>query len=232
MIGILVELVISWLLLWLLDRKDLSVLGLTPTKNRSLQLLAGFIMSVACCVIYNVGMVAFVNNGWIYNEQITAQTLLSGSWWILKSVLFEELIFRGALLYLAIKRMGTVRACYLSAVCFGIYHWFSQNVLGDPLQMIFIFFITAIAGLMFAFAFAKTNSLYLPVGLHFGWNLVNILVFSNGPLGKQVFTRLTDEQPQGVLSILIFLFQVLALPLVTWWWLTRISGKPRIVTSN
>ena len=143
MIGILAELAISWLLLWLLERKNLSVLGLTPTKKRSIQLLIGVAMSAACCAIFHVATVVFVNNTWIYNRQITVQNVLSGSWWVLKSVLFEELIFRGALLYVAIKRMGTVKACYLSAICFGIYHWFSQSALGDPFQMIFIFFITS-----------------------------------------------------------------------------------------
>ena len=232
MIGILVELGISWLILWLVERKNLSVLGLTPSKNRTIQLLTGFVMSAACCLIFNLTTVAFVKNSWTYNRHTTATGLLTSSWWVLNSVLFEELIFRGALLYTAIKRLGIVKACYLSAACFGIYHWFSQSALGNPVQMIFIFFITAIAGLMFAFSYAKTNSLYLPVGLHFGWNLVNIVVFSNGPLGTQLFTRLTGEQPQGVISILIFLFQVLALPLLTWWWLGRISNKDNIVTAK
>jgi hypothetical protein len=34
MIGILAELCISWLILWLVERKDLSVLGFTPTRTR------------------------------------------------------------------------------------------------------------------------------------------------------------------------------------------------------
>jgi membrane protease YdiL (CAAX protease family) len=232
MIGIFAELCISWLILWLVERKDLSVLGLTPTKTRTIQLLTGLAMSAACCTIFNAATVAIVNDSWIYNEHITAANLLTSSWWVLKSVLFEELIFRGALLYIAIRKMGMVKACVLSAVCFGIYHWFSQNAFGNPVQMIFIFIITAIAGLMFAFSFAKTNCLYLPVGLHFGWNLFNIVVFSNGPLGVQLFTRMTAEQPDGILSILIFLFQVLALPLLTWWWLGQIKSKNNLISSK
>ena len=232
MLGILVQLAISWLLLWLIERKDLLALGIAPSKNRIIQLIAGFALSAACCVIFNIANVAFVNNSWIYNTQISAVHLLSSSWWVLKSVLFEELIFRGALLYIAIKRIGIAKACVLSAACFGIYHWFSQNALGNPVQMIFIFTITAIAGLMFAYSFAKTNSLYLPVGLHFGWNLVHTVVFSNGPLGLQLFSKLTNEQPHGILSIIIFLFQVLALPLVTWWWLARIPDKISTVSTK
>jgi len=232
MIGIIIELGISWLVLWFIEKKDLSVLGLFPTKVRTIQLILGLLLAAACCTIFNMATVAFVNNSWIYNREINVAGLLTSSWWVLKSVLFEELIFRGALLYIAIKRIGMVKGCYLSAACFGIYHWFSQNVLGNPLQMGFIFIITAIAGLMFAFSYVRTNSLYLPIGLHFGWNLVNIVVFSNGPLGSQLFTRLTDIQPQGILSILIFLFQVLALPMLTWWWLERIRAKTTVVRQD
>jgi len=225
MIGIIVELGISWLILWFIEKKHLSVLGLTPTKSRTFHLLAGFLLAAACCIIFNVATVAFVNNGWTFNKQIGAGEIGTSSWWVLNSVLFEEFIFRGALLYIAINRLGILKACFLSAACFGIYHWFSQNAFGNPGQMIVIFFITAIAGLMFAFSFAKTKSLYLPIGLHFGWNLINIVVFSNGPLGLQLFTKLNDKQPQGVRSLLIFLFQVLALPLFTYWWLRRIEKK-------
>jgi len=228
MLGILIELCISWLILWFVERKDLSVLGLTPTGTRIAQLITGLVISVACCAIFNESTVAFVNNTWLYNKQITAASVLHSSWWVLKSVMFEELIFRGALLYLAIRRMGIAKACYLSAACFGIYHWFSQDAFGNPLQMIFIFIITAVAGLMFAYSYAKTHSLYLPIGLHFGWNFVNIVIFSNGPLGTQLFTRATDVHPQGSLSILIFLFQVLALPVLTWWMLGRIKTDTNV----
>jgi len=85
--------------------------------------------------------------------------------------------------------------------------------------------MTGIFGLVLAFAFAKTKSLYLPVGLHFGWNLFNIVVFSNGPLGEQIFIKTNGNQLQGILSLLVFLFQVFALPLLTFWYLKRFSGR-------
>ncbi len=38
-------------------------------------------------------------------------------------------------LYIAIKKLGVTKACILSAICFGIYHWFSHEVIGNPVQM-------------------------------------------------------------------------------------------------
>lgn len=147
----------------------------------------------------------------------------------LKSVLFEELIFRGALLYIAIKKLGIKKGCFLSSVCFGTYHWFSYNAFGNPVQMVIIFLTTTIFGLMLAFAFAKTKSLYLPVGLHFGWNLFNIVVFSNGPLGQQIFIKTNENHPQGFLSLFVFQFQVFALPLFTYLYFKRfLKGNPKL----
>ncbi len=215
MIGIIVELGISWLLLWLIAGKNLSVLGLKPTKSRMLSLLVGLLLAAISCTAYQVMTTGFAGNSWVFNEHLTLQLIVTGIWWTLKSVLFEELIFRGALLYLAIEKFGTRTACLLSAACFGIYHWFSFGCFGNPFQMTILFFMTGIFGLALAFGFAKTSSLYLPIGLHFGWNMVNIVVFSNGPLEQQVFIKANDNPLEGILSLLVFLFQVLALPILT-----------------
>jgi hypothetical protein len=221
MIGIIIELIVSWLSLWFIEKQHLSVLGFKPTKSRVANLCVGVLLAGFCCSIYHVMSTAFADNSWTTNKHLNFQTIVASCWWTLKSVLFEELIFRGALLYIAIKKLGIRKACILSAVCFGIYHWFSYNAFGNPLQMVVIFLMTAIFGLVLAFAFAKTKSFYLPVGLHFGWNLFNIVVFSSGPLGQQIFIKTNENQLQGILSLLVFLFQVFALPVLTYLYFKR-----------
>ncbi|HKG05895.1 MAG TPA: CPBP family intramembrane glutamic endopeptidase [Pedobacter sp.] len=171
---------------------------------------------------------AFVNNSWTTNNQATGKVILESLRWTFVSVLYEELIFRGALLYIAIKKLGVLKACLLSAVCFGIYHWFSYNLFGNPLMMVITFSMTSIVGLSWAFAFARSGSLYLPIALHFGWNLFNTVVFSNGNFGQAIFTRVNGNQPQGILSWIVFLFQVFALPLVTFWYLNWLSKKHKL----
>lgn len=214
MIGIIIELIISWLLLRFIAKKDLSVLGLKPDSTRLVHWSAGFISAAAVCSLYHIMTTAFISNSWILNKQFTLSAALTGLWWVLKSVLFEELLFRGALLYLAIEKWGNTKACIFSAACFGIYHWFSYNAFGNPFQMGIIFVMTAIFGWMLAESFAKTKSLYLPIGLHLGWNLFNIVIFSNGPLGKQLFMKANESHLEGIPSLLVFLFQIVALPLL------------------
>lgn len=214
MIGIIIELIISLLLLKFIAKKDLSVLGFKPNSTRLAHWSIGLLLAAAICSLYHIMTTAFINNGWILNKQLTLSAALMGIWWVLKSVLFEELLFRGALLYLAIEKWGTTKACLLSAACFGIYHWFSYNAFGNPFQMGIIFGMTAIFGWMLAVSFAKTQSLYLPIGLHLGWNLFNIIVFSNGPLGKQLFMKANINHLEGIPSLLVFLFQIFALPIL------------------
>jgi membrane protease YdiL (CAAX protease family) len=140
---------------------------------------------------------------------------------MLKSVLGEELLFRGALLYIGIKKLGLKNACILSSIIFGIYHWFSYGILGDFPQMIYIFFLTGIGGLLFAYSFALTKSIYLPVGLHLGWNLINVVIFSNGPLGKQMLLYSGGQQLDGLWTTIFFIYQITVLPFVTYLYLWR-----------
>jgi len=225
MAGIIVELIISWLVLWFICRKHLSVLGFAPTKGRLLHLGIGLLIAGSCYTLYQLMTTACTNNSWKLNKLVTAKKILESSRWTLISVLYEELIFRGALLYIAIKKLSITKACIISAVCFGIYHWFTFNVFGNPFMMVITFLMTAIVGFSWAFAFAKTGSVYLPIGLHFGWNLFSTVIFSNGPLGQTILIKANESQPQGILSLLIFLFQVAALPLLTFWYLHWFSKK-------
>lgn len=229
MAGIIVELIFSWLLLWFISKKHLSVLGFTPTNSRLFHLSFGFLAAAICCTIYNMSFTVFANNTWTINEDFTGLKMAKSSQWTIISVLYEELIFRGALLYIAIQKLGTKKACILSAISFGVYHWFSMGAFGNPVQMIILFCMTGIWGFMFAIAFAKTKSLYLPIGLHFGWNLMSSVVFSQGPLGNQLLINVGGEKIGQFLSAVIFIFQVFAVPLITFWYLDWLSKKQKLV---
>jgi len=212
MIGIIVQLAVSWLILYLIERSDLRALGLGITARHLALFVGALLIAAITCAMYYLLSSAAAGNPWRFAGAMTVERFLSGSWYVLKSVLFEEFVFRGVLLYLAIKRWGMKKACILSAVCFGVYHWISYNAFGNPVQMAFIFLLTGLAGLAFAYGFALSRSMYFPIGLHLGWNLVQILVFSNGPLGKQLLIRTNEARPDGWVSLLLFLFQLLVLP--------------------
>lgn len=222
MIGILIQLAVSWLLLWLVERKDLTILGLKPTTDRIRNFTFGFIVAATIFTIYCLTTTFLTGNNWTINDYFSIRDFVTSTWWTIKSVIFEELIFRGALLYILIQKSNERTACLVSAIAFGIYHWFSFGVLGNSVQMTYVFVSTGIWGLMLAFAFSRTKSLYLPMGLHLGWNLFSIVVFSQGPLGDQFLINSNNGQLlTGVPSIGIQLFQLIGLPVVVYFYLKK-----------
>lgn len=79
----------------------------------------------------------------------------------------EELLFRGILFRLAEDLLGTWASVGISALVFGLAHvsnpqgtWF--GAIGIALE----------AGLLFAALYVWTRSLWLVMGLHFAWNMV------------------------------------------------------------
>lgn len=188
MIGIIVQLLVSWLLIYLFEKGNLGFLGLYPTKKR----LGGFalflLITAVCCSADFILRMLLAKQLWELNPKLSAGVVLSGIWWNIKSVMFEELIFRGVLLYLLIKKLGNTKAVIISAAAFGMYHWFSQESFGNPLQMTITFLITGTMGLVYAYAYSKTLSLYYPIAIHLGWNVTSSVIFSQGSIGDQLFT--------------------------------------------
>jgi uncharacterized protein len=220
LLGIVVQLIISWVLLHVFTKKNLIVLGITPVRTRFYQFLIGFIFTGVLCAFIQIFDSTLTNTQWELNPNATLVGVINFLWWNIKSVVFEELIFRGALLYIAIQKFGARIGIFLSAISFGIYHWFSYGVLGDVVSMTVVFIMTAITGLVWALAFLKTESIALPIGLHLGWNFTYNSIFSKGPLGEQIFVPLKGNeniQLMGELNFLInFLLPNLAVPLLTY----------------
>lgn len=178
------------------------------------------------CTINQLGQSYFEEISYVRNFSYGIWDGLNAIWWTLKAALLEELVFRGAVLYILIKKIGVVKACAVDAIAFGVYHWFSYDMLdGRVIPMIYVFLLTGAAGWMFAFAFAKTKSLYASLGLHFGWILVSIVIFSAGPLGDQLFiTEGEGIELGGWATLLFFIWQAIVTPgIVIWYLLKRYS---------
>lgn len=213
MLGIIVQLLVSWLIIWLFEKGNLGILGFYPTRRRSVGFILFFIVTALCCSSDFFMRMIFARQQWELNPKLTANLILTGTWWNIKSVLFEELIFRGVLFYILIKKLGPVKAIIISSVAFGIYHWFSHGVIGNPVQMIITFLITGAMGLVYAYAYSKTFSLYYPIAIHLGWNLTSSVIFSKSILGDQLFTQV---QPVPEVQVGYFIYFCIAfIPLLS-----------------
>lgn len=212
MLGILIAIALSWLLLFSIEKKSILALGFLPTGKRLKQFLFGFMVTGLLCIIVQYLEAHLKSSTWTFNENITARIILESFWWDLKSVLTEELIFRGALLYILIRKVGSTTSILISAIAFGIYHWFSYGVLGNIISMVLVFIGTGLMGYAWAWAFSKTKSIMLPFGLHLGWNFIHNTLFSKGPLGDLVLISKGGIELSDWSSLLNFLIGLVIVP--------------------
>lgn len=207
MVEIIGLLVISWLLIWFFEKGNLSVLGLRPTKNRLTYSAILFIVTALCCSTGFLMRMIFAKEQFILNPNATL--IVTEAWSVLKSVLFEELLSRGILLYVLIKKIGQKWAILISAIIFGALHWNNMETLGDIKQMAIIFSWPFVFGLLFAYGYARSFSLYLPIAMHFGWNLTQNFIFPERLSGNTLF--ISALQPLVTVSYFVF-FTIILLP--------------------
>jgi membrane protease YdiL (CAAX protease family) len=212
-------LAISWVLLRL-ERRGLGAIGVDQPRRRLGEFAVGFIALGAAAALQQFGLALATGNRFTPNATLELAALVRGARFVINSVLFEELVFRGYLLYQAIRWLGPRRAVWLSAGAFGVYHWFSYGVLGQPVVMVYVLVLTGAYGLMWARAFAATGSVAAPIGLHLGWNAVAYLVFSAGPTGAGLLVPTRGPGPiaaTGWASLVLNLLFPLALTAFMLW---------------
>jgi len=84
----------------------------------------------------------------------------------------EEMLFRGFLFRIVASIGGTWIGVAVSAVVFGALHAFNPHA-----TVLSSVAIAIEAGALLAMAYAATQRLWLPIGLHFGWNFTEGSIF-------------------------------------------------------
>ena len=79
--------------------------------------------------------------------------------------LTEELMFRGYPFQRLVDVAGPIAAVVLMSALFGLAH------LGNPHSTFWAVTNTILVGILLSVAYLRTRSLWLPWGIHFGWNI-------------------------------------------------------------
>lgn len=93
----------------------------------------------------------------------------------------EELIFRGILFRWIEEFGGSWAALVVTSGLFGLGHIFNDNA-----TWFSSFAIAVEAGVMLGGAYMLTRSLWVPIGLHFGWNITQGMVWDVPVSGNDV----------------------------------------------
>jgi len=108
------------------------------------------------------------------------------------AAVWEELVFRGVLFRIAEQRIGTWWAMGLTALLFGLMHLPNQDA-----SLWGAIAIAIEAGLMLAAAYVATRNLWVPIGIHFGWNWAGSGIFSTVISGNGENQGLIDSVISG-----------------------------------
>ncbi len=217
-----------------IDKKSFTSFGLKKDKAAVLDVISGvvnsaIIMAGIYFLMLYTGLIEFTGFSWwtdsVSNDAQSSMAvmpvILSVFWKLMVVAWWEELVFRGVVLQNIIKGMGLVWAVIISSILFGLVH--AGNPDATILSSLMIAFIT----LQLIYAYLKTGQLWLPIGLHLGWNFFQASVFGFASSGQTSPTMIMQNPigpdwlsggsfgAEG--SILIIPFTIISLFLIHWW---------------
>lgn len=118
-----------------------------------------------------IGMLA-VSGHYRFESSQLPPRFLSAIVFALGTAIWEEVTFRG-LLFRSIERTsGTWVGVAVSALVFGAVHGLNPNA-----SLLASAAIVVESGLLLAFAYVITRTLWFPIGIHFGWNFTQDYLF-------------------------------------------------------
>jgi len=181
-----------------LDKQSIESLGLKLNMQAPLDVLAGIgITLIQMGLIYvlmlNLGWLTFEGFAWEFDP---AGTVIKGSLTYLAIFLLvgwhEELLSRGYHLQTIASGINLVWGVVISSAIFGALHLANPGASWRAVVGI------TLAGLLFAFAYIRTKQLWLPIGLHIGWNFFEGVVFGFPVSGLDIYalTRIEITGPE------------------------------------
>jgi len=147
----------------------------TSSDNIYYMVITGVALSIfTACFIQAVKLIP---NDWISKNQESVNSLSNDEKYILFALIssmilapiIEEIVYRGLIFKIISKASNPAIGIVISAMFFGFAH-------GNPLQGSYAF----IVGLVLAYSYYKSNSIWVPIALHLAYNSAPI--FTSGLL--------------------------------------------------
>ncbi|WP_169953020.1 CPBP family intramembrane glutamic endopeptidase [Microbispora sp. H11081] len=184
--AVLAVLVYGWAVRWSERRTPVEVAG------------EGAVAAVGRGLLIGAGMFAavIVNIAFLGGYRVDGLGSVAGAAGLLgfmvAAAVTEELIFRGVLFRIVEQWAGTWISLTLTGLVFGLMHLANQHA-----SLWGAIAVAIEAGGMLAAAYAATRTLWLPIGLHFGWNFAAAGIFSTEVSGNGATQGLLNGVTSG-----------------------------------
>lgn len=170
---------------WIERRQPAELLSIRPSE-----LAAGFGLGIALFATVMLLLWAFG----VYHPSGTGRAggLAGGFVVAFFGAIVEEILFRGFLFRLSAKVVGTAGALVFTSALFGAAH------AANPGATVWSSAAIALeAGVLLGAAYALTDRLWLPIGLHVGWNFTEGSIFGMSVSGGNITSSLISGSLHG-----------------------------------
>ncbi|HEX4749570.1 MAG TPA: type II CAAX endopeptidase family protein [Bryobacteraceae bacterium] len=150
------------------DRRPLIDIGLQGGRPSLINFLLGLVLGGGSAALMLVAPL-LAGTGHLVPRAVsdfTWPSLITYLFALLIAATGEELIFRGYAFQLLVEKIGPFATVLPVGVIFGVAHAWNPNASGLGVMN------TVIWGILLGFAFLRSHDLWLPIGLHYGWNSV------------------------------------------------------------
>lgn len=226
----LLALLLIAIYVWLLTIADnvsdhrIAILGLPLTKGWSGQFVTGGIVGLSLAVLAILPIAVWGDPSFTFHIGFRFLPRDAAALFILLvSALAEELIFRGYPFQHLEEGIGAPGAIAVFSVLFAAVH------LSNPGASVWGLINTVLIGILLAKAYLRTRALWLPWGIHFGWNatlgflcglpvsglrIVNVVVRTSvaGPRWMTGGSYGIEASATGTVAVLVGLVIVWKLP--------------------
>jgi membrane protease YdiL (CAAX protease family) len=157
---------VNWLTLNIYERRPLPDVGLRLCRASGENLLLGVAGGVGAACVALLPPLAI---GAAHLSRVPAEAPGVGTFWFVTICLAvgaagEEILFRGYAFQLLMANLGAWGTILPVAAIFALMH------AGNPNATYLALANTAGFGVLFGYSFLRSHDLWLPIGLHFGWN--------------------------------------------------------------
>lgn len=165
----------TWIMLRFVDKRPFYSVGVFFHNRWGKELLQGILMGAGMMttivIVFYAGGMMTVEFRDIPIQNILLIFLNSASLFIIVGY-GEELLFRGYILQIFAEGANRLIAALTIALLFAFAHSRNPNV------SLFGLINVGLAGIWLSIAYYKTNTLWLPIGMHISWNFFQGFVYS------------------------------------------------------
>jgi membrane protease YdiL (CAAX protease family) len=158
----------NFLTMRIFDRRPLVDIGLQGGRSSVVNFALGVILGGGSAGLMLLAPL-LAGTGHLVNRpqsDFTWPTLVTYLFALLIAATGEEMIFRGYAFQLLIEKIGPFATVLPVGVIFGLAH------ASNPNATIIGVLNTVLWGILLGYAFLRSHDLWLPIGLHYGWNAV------------------------------------------------------------